>query len=497
MNKSKKNEQTGISRRTFIRGTALTAAGITVVPRHVLGGVGYVAPSDQMNIAGVGIGGIGANNLRNMNTQNIIALCDVDWKYAGKTFLEYPNAKKYKDYREMLDKEKDIEGVMIGTPDHTHYVVTRDAMKAGKHVYAQKPLTRTVYESRLLTQLAEETGVCTQMGNQGNSAEGIRQICEWIWDGAIGEIAEVHAWTNRPIWPQGLERPAGTMEIPDTLDWDLFLGPAPARPYHEVYHPWNWRAWWDYGTGALGDMGCHILDPIFKALKLKYAIAMEGSSTQLNTESAPQASVVHLEFPARKSLPKVAMPAVKVSWYDGGLLPKRPSELGPGLMMGDSGGGCLFVGTKGKLMCDTYALKPRLLPEELDKEYNRPEPSLRRIENAMTGGHEMDWVRACKEKAKKRVQPSSNFDYAGPLNEMVVMGNLAIRLQDLKRKLMWDGENMKITNISDEDEIKVVTSDKFTVIDGDPRFDTKYATVKAKPAAEGYIKPSYREGWSL
>jgi len=346
-------------------------------------------------------------------------------------------------------------------------------------------------------ELAQETGVCTQMGNQGNSAEGIRQICEWIWDGAIGEIAEVHAWTNRPIWPQGLERPAGTMQIPDTLDWDLFLGPAPTRPYHEVYHPWNWRAWWDFGTGALGDMGCHILDPIFKALKLKYAIAMEGSSTQLNTESAPQASVVRLEFPARESLPKVAMPAVKVSWYDGGLLPKRPSELGPGLMMGDSGGGCLFVGTKGKLMCDTYALKPRLLPEELDKEYNRPEPSLRRIENAMKGGHEMDWVRACKEKPKKRVQPSSNFDYAGPLNEMVVMGNLAIRLQDLKRKLMWDGENMKITNISDEDEIKVVTSDKFTVIDGDPRFDTKYATVKAKPAAEGYIKPTYREGWSL
>jgi hypothetical protein len=335
------------------------------------------------------------------------------------------------------------------------------------------------------------------MGNQGNSAEGIRQTCEWIWDGAIGEVKEVHAWTNRPIWPQGLERPTDTPPTPETLSWDLFIGPAPYRPYNPIYTPWNWRAWWDFGTGALGDMGCHILDPAFWALNLGYPTSFQGSSSQVNTESAPIASTVHYEFPDRGKIEKIKLPPVKLTWYDGGLMPPRPEELKDGQIMGDPNGGILFIGTKGKLMSGCYGRNPILLPEELDKDYTRPEPSLRRIENAFRGGHEMDWIRACKENPDSRVQTSSNFIYSGPFNEVVVMGNLAVRLQDLKRKLHWDGENMKITNVDEEDEIRVVTTDKFTVIEGHPHFDTQYDTIKAKAASEKYIRHTYREGWEL
>jgi predicted dehydrogenase len=487
-----------MDRRSFIGTTAAAAAGLTVLPSYVISGLGHTLPSDKLNIAAVGVGGVGATNVSNVSSQNIVALCDVDQKYAAGTFEKYPDAKVYKDYRAMFDEMGDsIDAVIVATSDHTHAMIAAQAMRMGKHVYVQKPLTHSVYESRLLTQLAVETKVATQMGNQGNSAEGIRQTCEWIWDGAIGEVSEVHAWTNRPIWPQGLERPVDTPPVPETLSWDLFIGPAPYRPYNPIYTPWNWRAWWDFGTGALGDMGCHILDPAFWALNLGYPDSFQGSSSQVNTESAPIASTVHYEFPARGKIGKIKLPPVKLTWYDGGLLPPRPEELKDGQIMGDPSGGILFIGTKGKLMSGCYGRDPILLPEELDKEYTRPEPSIRRIENAFRGGHEMDWIRACKENPDSRVQTSSNFIYAGPFNEVVVMGNLAIRLQDLKRKLLWDGENMMITNIDDEDEIRVVSTDKFTVIEGHPHFDTQYDTIRAKAASEEYIRHNYREGWKL
>lgn len=492
-----KKEKNTISRRRFI-GNVSAAAGFTILPSYVIGGLGHTPPSDKLNIAGIGVGGVGGTNVNNCNSHNIVALCDVDWDYASGLFDKYPNAKKYKDYRKMFDEMGDsIDAVIVATPDHTHALITSAAMRMGKHVYVQKPLTHTVYESRILRQLANEYKVATQMGNQGNSGDGIRQTCEWIWDGAIGEVTEVHAWTNRPIWPQGLERPLETPSTPPTLDWDLFIGPAKWRPYHPEYTPWNWRAWWDFGTGALGDMACHIMDPAFWALKLGHPISINGSSTQVNTESAPHSEIVHYEFPDRGKIGNIKLPTLKMTWYDGGLLPPRPEELKDGQIMGDRSGGVLFVGTKGKLMTGCYGRDPILLPEALDKDYKRPEPSIRRIENAMDGGHELDWIRACKESPESRVETSSNFNYSGPLNEVVVMGNLAVRLQDLKRKLLWDGENMKITNISDDDEIRVVTTDKFTVINGHPHFDTQYTTMKAKPAAEEYIKHAYRKGWKL
>ncbi|GET33159.1 dehydrogenase [Prolixibacter bellariivorans] len=494
MNKAKKN-QSNVSRRAFLGTSAAAAAGFTILPSNTIAGLGHKAPSDKLNIAGIGVGGMGRTNLKNMSTENIVALADVDWKYAGKTFNDYPNAVRYKDFRELLDKQKDIDAVLVATPDHVHALAAYSAMKQGKHVYVQKPLTHSVYESRLLTNTANEMGVATQMGNQGNSGDGIRDICEWIWAGTIGEIKEVHAWTNRPIWPQGLERPTEKVRVPRTLDWDLFLGPAAYRPYNPIYTPWNWRGWWDFGTGALGDMACHILDPVFKALKLKYPTAVEGSSTQINTESAPEAQKVTYWFPERDNLPKVAMPAVKVTWYDGGLLPERPEELVDGEMMGDWGGGVIFVGSKGKIMCGTYARNPQLLPTTKMEDFKRPAETLRRIPKAMEGGHEQDWIRACKEDKSNRMEASSNFDYSGPLNEMVVMGVLAVRLQDLKRRLLWDGANMQFTNIGDNDQIRVVTSDKFEVVDGDPKFDTKYDTMNAKKAAEEWIRHHYREGW--
>ncbi len=490
MHKKTKNE-----RRDFLKKSGAAMAAVTILPSNVISGFGYTAPSDKLNIAGIGVGGMGRRNLRNMNTQNIVALADVDWTYAKRCFNDYPNAKLYKDYRKMLSEmDKDIDAIMISTPDHTHYVSAADSMRAGKHVYVQKPLTHSVYESRKLREIANETGVATQMGNQGNSSDDMRKVCEWIWNGEIGEVTRVDAWTNRPIWPQGLERPAETPSLPPTLDWDLFIGPAEWRPYHPSYTPWNWRAWWDFGTGALGDMACHIMDPVYKALELGFPYAFEASSSQVNTESAPISEKVTYYFGERPKKGKIKMPAVEFNWYDGGLQPERPEGLAAGRYLGDSSGGAVFYGTKGILICGTYARNPFIIGRE-----DNPPPvtnELRRIANAMNGGHEMDWVRACKESKENRVECSSNFDYAGPLNETVVAGNLAVRLQGLRRRLEWDAENMKITNISDTDEIRVVTSDSFTVIDGDPRFDTKFATMNAKEAAENYIKKAYREGWN-
>jgi predicted dehydrogenase len=285
-----------------------------------------------------------------METENIVALCDVDWNYAGRnSFLRWPLAKKYWDYREMFEKQKDIDAVVIATPDHSHALPALMAMREGKHVFLQKPLAHSVYESRILRETANHYGVATQMGNQGNSDEGIRQICEWIWAGTIGEVTHVDAWTNRPIWPQGLERPQKEQRIPKTLNWDLFIGPARIRPYNKIYHPWNWRGWWDFGTGALGDMACHILDPVFKALMLEYPVSVQGSSTPVNIESAPNAEFVKYEFPRRDNLPKVAMPEVTVHWYDGGLMPPRPDELEAGEPMGDESAGCIFYGSSGKM----------------------------------------------------------------------------------------------------------------------------------------------------
>ena len=445
-----------MDRRDFLRTAALATAGITIAPNTILGkAYGHTAPSDKLNIAGIGIGGMGRRNLANMNTENIVALCDVDWGYATKTFNDYPNAKKYKDWRKLFDEmSNSIDAVLVATPDHSH---------AGIAAHA------------------------------------------WIRAGIIGDVYEAHCWTDRPIWPQGLAEPKGGVLVPMTLDWDLFIGPAVKRPYDPAYTPWNWRGFWDFGTGALGDMACHIMDPLYWALDLKYPISVEASSTLANLYSPPQAQMVTYKFPARPARGKVKMPELTVYWYDGGLTPQRPEELKDGEMMGDENGGIIFVGTKGKIMTGCYGMNPTLLPTDRMKDFKQPTPTIPRVKGGngdiwTTNAHEQDWIRACKESPENRTEASSNFQFSGPFNEMVVMGVLATRLSGLHglhRELKWDGENMKFTNISPNDKIKIVTVDEYAVIDGDPKFDRRFAEFSALDMANEWIKHTYHNGFSL
>lgn len=459
-----KDTVSSMSRRNFLRHTAAVTAAFAVVPRHVLAGAGEAAPSRKLNLGAIGVGGVGENNIAACKDENIVALCDVDPNNALGTYMQYPKAKQYKDFRVMLEKRKDLDAVLIATPDHTHAVIALAAMRCGKHVFVQKPLTHSVKEARVLTEAARRHKVVTQMGNQGHSGDGIRSICEWIWSGAIGPVREVHAWTNRPVWPQGVEiaRPKETPPLPKGMDWDLWIGPAPYRPYHPAYHPEKWRAWWDFGTGSLGDLGCHILDPVFWALKLKYPVSVEGcitaywedfwKKTEPKNEMYPRSSIVRYRFPARED-----MPEVRVTWWDGGLTPPRPDELEPGRKMGDENGGVIFIGDKGKLMCGCYARNPQLIPDKAMKEFTPPVQTLERVPGGQEG-HEKDWLRACKGGRPA----SSHFDCAGPLSEMVLMGNLAIRFPD--RLLLWNGEKMEITNDTD---------------------------------ANAYVARTYRNGWTL
>lgn len=482
-----------ITRRSFLQKGTAAAAALTIVPSSILGkSHGYTAPTDKLNIAGVGVGGMGNGNLQNMKTENIVALCDVDWKYSKKVFESFPGAKRYWDYRKMYEEMgKSIDGVMVATADHTHAIITAEAMSLGKHVYTQKPLTHSVYESRLLTKLAGSTGVATQMGNQGSSGEGVNLICEWIANGEIGEVTKVECATDRPIWPQGLNTPEKEDKIPSTLNWDLFTGPAKVKPFNNIYHPWNWRGWWEYGTGALGDMACHIMHPVFKGLKLGYPTKAEGSSTLLLNDCAPQAQHVKLTFPARDNMPKVAMPEVVVHWYDGGMMPDRPAGFPQGKeLMGEGGGLCIFHGTKDTLICGCYGVKPWLLSGRV--------PNAPKTERRVEGSHEQDWIRASKENKSSRVETKSNFFEAGPFNEMVVMGVLAVRLQGLNKELHWDGPNMKFTNIGDSETIKTVIKDGFTIKDGHPSFNKTWTDpVNAQQFAQELIKHNYRDGWKL
>ncbi len=489
-----------ISRRSFLQRGAAAAAAFSIVPGSILGkSHGYVAPTDKLNIAAVGIGGMGNANLKNMEkTENIVALCDIDWKYSKGVFERHPNAKKYWDYRKMYDEMgKSIDAVLIATADHTHAMITADAMTMGKHVYTQKPLTHSVYESRLLTKLAASTGVATQMGNQGSSAEGTDLVCEWIWNGEIGDVYKVECATNRPIWPQGLNTPEKADKIPSTLNWDLFSGPAEVKPYNHIYHPWNWRGWWAYGTGALGDMACHIMHQPFKALKLGYPTRVEASSTLLLRDCAPNAQHVKFIFPARENMPKLAMPEVEVHWYDGSIMPDRPKGFPEGKeLMGPGGGLTIFHGTKDTLICGCYGQEPFLLSGRVP---NAPKVC-RRVANAMSGGHEQDWIRVHVKKAHPAVfrQSLTSWKPVRVTNEMVVMGVLAVRLQALNKTLEWDGQNMQFTNIKDNEEIKICIKDGFTIKDGHPSFNKDWTDpVNAKQFANELIKHNYRQGWKL
>ncbi len=480
-----------ITRRKFIGNSAVAAAGFTILPSTVISGLGHKAPSDKLNIAGVGVGGRGFGIMRAIQSENIVALCDVDWRYAKGCFDHFPNAKKYWDWRKMYDEMiNDIDAVVVATSDHTHAAIAAHAMTQGKHVYVEKPLTHTVYESRLLRKLAEKYKVATQMGNQGSSREGVSITKEWIQNGEIGEVTRVESFTDRPIWPQGLNTPRQGQWVPETLNWDLFIGPAKMRPYNEIYTPWNFRGWWDFGTGALGDMACHILHPVFKALNLGHPTKVQGSSTLLLQDSAPVAEKVRIIFPERQRLRRVRMPEVEVHWYDGGLEPLKPDNWPAGKNMNVAGGGVLFYGSKDILHVGCYGQDPWLLSGRV--------PNVPKTERRVALSHEMDWVRACKESPENRVEPASAFHEAGPFNEMVVMGVLAVRLQELHKELHWDGEKMEFTNIGDDETLRIVIEDGFKITDGHPTFaKTMTEPLNAKAFSQSLIKTKYREGWDL
>jgi predicted dehydrogenase len=450
---------TSLTRRTFLGGAA--AASTLILPNYIASRARAQAPSDKLNIAGIGVGGQGAADLSQMESENIVALCDVDHEYAAHTFRRYPVAKVYTDFRKMLEERKEIDAVVIGTPDHLHATIALTAMQLGKHVYCEKPLTHSVWEARRLTQAAAESKVATQMGNQGQASEGTRRLCELVAAEAIGPVREVHVWTDRPsnglhdvYWPQGVDRPANSPQTPSTFDWDLWLGPAPQRPYDPAYAPFRWRGWWDFGTGALGDIGCHALDPVFRALKLGAPTSVQASSTRVNDETYPLASMVTYQFPEREGFP-----AVQVTWSDGGIRPARPPELKDDLAMGASGH--MLVGDKGKILArrgrDT--LEFYVIPRSRADEVGDVPRTLPR-----SAGHYQEWIDACKGGPSG----GSHFGWAGPLTEAVLLGNVALRPQlrdELTGKsLEWDSANLRFTN---------------------------------SEAANGFLRREYRNGWEL
>jgi predicted dehydrogenase len=440
---------TSITRRRFLAtstkaASALAAANVLMRPGRASGAPRRLSPNEKLNIAFIGVSGRGGDNIGEITGAedvNVVGLCDVDERRLNSAGTKFPGAKRYRDYRKLLETEKSLDAVVVSIPDHNHAPATLLALKLGRHVYCEKPLTRTVKEARAVAIAAREAKVATQMGNQGMAFEGNRFINEWLADGAIGPVREVHVWSDRPThrgrlpfwWPQGIERPGETPPVPDTLDWDLWLGPAPMRPYHPAYVPFKWRGWWDFGSGGLGDMGIHNLAPVFAALKLGAPTSLHARSTPVFPETVPLANVVHFEFLARGE-----MPPVKLHWYDGGMLPPRPEELEDDRELNREDG-VIFVGEKGKMLVEGWGgEKPRLIPESRNKEYQRPPKTLPR-----SVGHHKEWLLACRTGSPTR----SNFEFAGPLTEAVLLGMVCVR--NGGDTLHWDSANLKVTNDAD------------------------------------------------
>jgi predicted dehydrogenase len=442
--------QKKLNRRTFLTHSAAAATAFSILPAARLKAQDRELPDDAIRIAGVGCGGQAMHDLGQVSYEGrITALADVDWDRGGKAFIRWPDAKKYQDYREMLEVEKDnYDAVVVACPDHNHAPAAMQAMKLGKHVYVEKPMAHTIHEVRALSEMAAKQGVVTQMGNQGHSLRGCHEAKAWVEDGFLEEVTEVLCWTNRPRWPQGIPRPEETPPVPEKLDWDLWLGPAPERPYHPAYCPRNWRGWYDFGTGSLGDMGCHIMDLSFFALNLgSPARVAPVKTSKWFPETYPASSIVEYDFPARNG-----MPPVKLTWYDGGNMPAFPDAVKNAKRLGDNDGGQMLIGKDNVLVAGTYGNMPKVYSKKKEEQVEEPKITpVRRM-------HHRDWVQACKNGG----DTVSSFDYAAKLTEMVLLGCIALRAN---QPIEWDGDKMEITNLPD--------------------------------GGKQYLVRNYREGWTL
>ncbi len=426
-----------MKRRGFLQAAAGASFAFSVVPRHVLGR-GFTPPSEKLNIAGIGVGGQGRGVIRDMAGENIVALCDVDSAKAAPTFKEHPRAEVFRDYRALLDNRKDIDAVMIATPDHMHAPITLAALGAGKHVYVEKPMAHSIEEARVMTRVAREAGLVTQMGNNGHAGEGLRLTREWLQAGAIGPVREVHSWSDRPgkWWAQDHDRPAETPPVPPSIDWDLWIGAAPMRPYSRLYHPHDWRGWFDFGTGALGDMAIHNMDPAFYALDLGAPSAVEATTSGLKAESYPLWTILRYEFAAQGD-----RPALSLTWYDGGKTPPRPRDLPESVPLSDNG--IYFVGDRGTMVCGGWSGAPTLYPEARRSNFEPPKPTIPR-----SIGHRPEWIQACKDH--KPEDAKAGFAYSGPFTEALLVGNLSLRLQ---KRVEWDALAMKAPNAPEADPL--------------------------------------------
>lgn len=479
----------GISRRSFLSGLSAlggTAAAFTIVPRSVLGGPGYVPPSDKLALGCIGVGAQGTRVMMDFLKQEdvrVVAVADVnressDYSEWGKNELrdkvrallgdrswgsqltgptagreparrivdayyakgqpsgppESRGCTAYGDFRELLNKEKSLDGVVVCTPDHWHAPVSIMAMKMGKHVYCQKPMSHSVYEARRMSEVARETKVSTQVAIGNSASEATRQLTEWIAAGAVGPVRRVENWSSRPFWPQGIDRPEKAEPVPEGLDWDLWLGPAPERPFNRAYLPFVWRGWHDFGQGALGDMGQYSFDTIFRALKLTAPAAVEASSSKLFSETFPSASIIHWEFPARGG-----MPPVRITWYDGGLTPPRPEGFADNTpMTGEDNEGLIFIGDRGAILCGFEGEHPKLIPDSLMRAFVPPPKTLPR-----SIGHYREWIEAAKGTTK--TAPAANFEFEAAVAEGLLLGNVALRTG---QKLRWDSAGFRVTNLA-------------------------------------------------
>jgi len=484
----------GYTRRDFMKLSATVLAGASILPSKVVAGLGYPAPSDKLNIAVIGVGGVGFRNLNHLKEQNIVALCDVDSVYAEKSFRRWGDARRYKDYRLMLDQERNIDAVVIATPDHTHSVIAMEAMQRQKHVYVQSPMAHSVFEARRMVETARVFNVVTQVGNQVASGEGTRLISEIIWSGAIGEVREVHAWTSHPLWLQGLALAESRLRAPRELDWELFIGPAAMVPYHPSYTPFGWRAWWNFGNGALGSMGPHLLEPVFRAMKLPAPNSVQASSSEFSLDFAPKASKIVFKYNRRDNMPKVAMPPLKLYWYDGGLLPDRPAQLPPDVVLGDGEGGLIFLGSEAVLVCNNQGEGVKVYKNGEETEV-LTEKTFHRIAQPFCGGHESDFVRACNESGENRLLPTAHFDSQLALNETILVGNMALMLQSFGRPLLWDSSQMRFSNLSETDLFSISIAGEPLNDNGIIRVQITKTEYHAIRYVERKVRPVYRQGW--